>query len=69
MPPKPLIASAKTKLATLQRQTSRQVKGSNNQRKTYNKISRLHAQIACIRKDFLHKLTTYVSQDFQFNQD
>ena len=67
--PKPLIASAKTKLAPLQRQTSRQVKGSNNQRQTYNKISRLHAQIACIRKDFLHKLTTYVSLDFQFNQD
>ncbi len=45
--PKPLIASAKTKLAILQRQTSRQVKGYNNQRKTYNKISRLHVQIDC----------------------
>jgi H+/Cl- antiporter ClcA len=63
------MASGFTVLATLQSQTSRQVKCSNNQRKTYNKISRLHAQIACIRKDFLHKLTTYVSQDFQFNQD
>ena len=39
--PKPLIASAKTKLATLQRPASKQVKGSQNQRKTYNKISRL----------------------------
>ena len=57
---KPLKASAKTKLAILQHQTSRQVKGSNNQRKTYNKITRIHAQIACIRKDFLHKLTTPV---------
>jgi putative transposase len=56
--PKPL-KQAKTKLATLQRQASKQVKGSKNQRKTYNKISRLHAQIACIRKDFLHKLITY----------
>jgi putative transposase len=55
--PKPLIASAKTKLATLQRQASKQVKGSTNQRKTYNKISRVHAQIAGIPKDFLHKLT------------
>ena len=63
--PKPLIASAKTKLATLQRKASKQVKGSNNQRKTYNKISRLHAQIACIRKDFLHKLTTYLAQTFK----
>jgi putative transposase len=67
--PKPLIASAKTKLATLQRQASRQVKGSNNQRKTYNKISRVHAQIACIRQDFLHKLTTYLSLDFQAHQN
>ncbi|MEG4497174.1 transposase [Microcoleus sp. F10-C6] len=53
-----MIASAKTKLGTLQRQASQQVKGSKNQRKTYNKISRIHAQIACIRKDFLHELTT-----------
>jgi putative transposase len=44
---KPLIACAKTKLAILQGQTSRQVKGYNKGRKTYNKISRLHAQIAC----------------------
>ena len=63
--PKPLIASAKTKLAILQHQTSRQVKGSNNQRKTYNKISQIHAQIACIRKDFLHKLTTYLAKTFK----
>jgi putative transposase len=63
--PKPLIASAKTKLAILQHQTSTQVKGSNNQRKTYNKISRLHVQIACIRKNFLHKLTTYLAKTFK----
>jgi putative transposase len=63
--PKPLIASAKTKLATLQRQASKQVKGSTNQHKTYNKIRRLHAQIACIRKDFLHKLTTYLAKTFK----
>ncbi|MEG4838769.1 transposase [Microcoleus sp. B9-D4] len=63
--PKPLIASAKTKLATLQRQASKQVKGSQNQRKTYNKISRLHARIACIRLDFIHKLTTYLAKNFK----
>ncbi len=65
--PKPLIARAKTKLATLQRQTSRQVKGSNNQRQTYNKISRLHAQIACIRKDFLSQQSTVNSQPSTVN--
>jgi len=62
--PKPL-KQAKTKLATLQRQASKQVKGSKNQRKTYNKISRLHARIARIRLDFLHKLTTYLAQTFK----
>ena len=60
-----MIASAKTKLATLQRQASKQVKGSQNQRKTYNKISRLHTRIACIRLDFLHKLTTYLAKTFK----
>jgi len=36
--PKPL-KQAKTKLAILQRKASRQVKGSKNQRKTYNKMT------------------------------
>ncbi len=62
--PKPL-KQAKNKLVTLQRQASRQVKGSQNQRKTYNKISRLHARIARIRLDFLHKLTTYLAKTFK----
>ncbi|MEG3917835.1 transposase [Microcoleus sp. POL10_C6] len=60
-----MIGSAKTKLATLQRQASKQVKGSNNQRKTYNKISLIHTQIACIRQDFLHKLTIYLAKTFK----
>jgi transposase, IS605 OrfB family, central region len=62
--PKPL-KQAKTKLARLQCKASRQVKGSQNQRKTYNSISRLHARIACIRKDFLHKLTTSTAKTFK----
>lgn len=62
--PKPL-KQAKTKLATLQRQASKQVRGSQNQRKTYHKIRRLHARIARIRLDFLHKLTTYLAQTFK----
>lgn len=61
--PKPL-KRAKTKLARLQGKAHRQVKGSKNQRKTYDRIGRLHARIACIRKDFLHKLTTYLTQTF-----
>src|SRR4028119_1579560 len=62
--PKPL-KRAKTKLAILQRQASKQVNGSNNQRKTYSKISRIHSRISAHRKDFLHKLTTYLAKTFK----
>ncbi|MEG4573989.1 RNA-guided endonuclease TnpB family protein [Microcoleus sp. N3A4] len=62
--PKPL-KQAKTKLATLQRKASKQIRGSQSQRKTYHKISRLHARIARIRLDFLHKLTTYLAKTFK----
>ncbi len=49
--PKPL-KKAKTKLAQLQRKAAQQVKGSANQRKTYDKLRCLHARVANIRKDF-----------------
>lgn len=62
--PKPL-KQAKTKLAKLQRKASKQVKGSNNQRKTEDKISRIHSRISAIRSDFLHKLTTYLAKTFK----
>ncbi|MEG3954363.1 RNA-guided endonuclease TnpB family protein [Microcoleus sp. herbarium2] len=62
--PKP-IKQAKTKLATLQRQGSRQARGSNNHRKTYPRISRLHAAISYVRNDFLNKLTTYLAKSFK----
>jgi putative transposase len=62
--PKPL-KQAKTKLAILQRKASRQVKGSKNQRKTYNKISRIQSGISRIRKEFLQKLTTPTLKTFK----
>ena len=62
--PNPL-KQAKTKLAILQRKASRQIKGSANQRNTYDKIRRLYARIASVRKDFLHKLTTYLAKTFK----
>lgn len=61
--PKPL----KTKLKQLQRlskQLSRKQKGSNNREKAKTKLSRLHYKISCIRKDFLHKLTTNLVKQF-----
>lgn len=54
--PKPLKAKLK-KLKRLSKQLSRKQKGSANREKAKTKLSRLHYQIGCIRKDFLHKLT------------
>ncbi|ECE5745700.1 transposase [Salmonella enterica subsp. salamae] len=51
------------KLATLQRQLSRQVKFSNNWQKQKRKIQRLHSRIANIRRDYLHKVTTTISKN------
>ena len=62
--PKQLL-QAKAKLAQLQRKASRQLKGSANQRKTYDKVRRLHARVSNVRKDFLHKLTTYLAKTFK----
>ena len=52
------LKQAKSKLAILQSQAYKQVKGSKNQRQTYNKMTRIHSRISGIRKDFLYKLTT-----------
>ena len=41
----------------LQRKASRQAKGSKRREKTYEKLGRIDAQIANIRKDFRHKMT------------
>lgn len=48
------------KLAKLQRQLSRKVKGSNNRRKAKDKIASLHFKISNIRKDTLHKATSSI---------
>jgi len=49
------------KRTRLQRKLARQVKFSSNWKKTKAKIARLHHKIACIRTDFLHKLSTRLS--------
>lgn len=61
--PKPLKAKLK-KLKRLSKQLSRKQKGSANREKAKTKLSRLHYQIGCIRKDFLHKLTTDLVKRF-----
>ena len=61
--PKPLKAKLR-KLKRLSRALSRKQKASKNREKAKTKLSRLHYKISCIRKDFLHKLTTGLVKQF-----
>lgn len=61
--PKPLKTKLK-QLKRLSKQLSRKQKDSNNREKAKTKLSRLHYKISCIRKDFLHKLTTNLVKQF-----
>jgi putative transposase len=57
--PKALRSNLK-KLKRLSRQHSRKVKGSKNRKKAQRKLARMHARIANIRKDTLHKATSSI---------
>lgn len=52
------------RLARLNRSLHRKVKGSRNRLKAKRKIARLHARIANVRNDFLHKFTTGLVRRF-----
>jgi putative transposase len=54
------------RLAHLQRKAARQVKGSNNWRKTVGRIAALQERIANQRKDFIHKETAALSKSHAF---
>ena len=53
-----------SRLKRLSRSLSRKVKGSANRHKAKQKLAKLHARIANIRKDSLHKLTTDLTHRF-----
>ena len=53
----------KGKLAKLQRRLKNKVKFSKNWQKLQAKIAKLHHKIANCRKDFLHKISTTISQN------
>lgn len=55
--PKPLKAVLKV-LRHVNRQLARRIRGSSNWYRTKAKLGRLHARVAAIRNDTLHKLTT-----------
>lgn len=61
--PRPLKALL-PKLRMLARAVSRKVKGSNSREKARLKLARLHARIANIRKDTVHKLTSHISSNY-----
>jgi IS605 OrfB family transposase len=50
------------RLAREQRKLSRKKRGSNNWKKQKREISKLHHTIANVRQDFLHKLSTDISE-------
>ncbi|WP_003542066.1 RNA-guided endonuclease InsQ/TnpB family protein [Desulfotomaculum nigrificans] len=54
------------KLAKLQRQLSRKVKGSNNRGKAKAKVAKLHAKVANQRKDFLHKTSLSIVKRYKY---
>jgi putative transposase len=61
--PKALRSNLK-RLRRLGRAHSRKVKGTANRRKSARKLARLHARIANIRTDALHKATTAIVRKF-----
>ena len=62
--PKALSGNQKH-LKKLQKRCSRQQKGSKRREKTRKKIGSLHYRIGCIRKDAIHKATSWVAKTKQ----
>ena len=58
---RPLTQQLK-KLRRLNKELARRTKGGKNWLKTKDKLGRLHYEIACIRLDWLHKLTTQIAK-------
>ena len=54
------------RLAKLQRQFSRKKKGSKNRGKAKAKVAKCHAKIANQRRDFLHKASYHIVQNYDF---
>ena len=55
----------KAKIAKLQYLNRNKQRGSQGYKDFQRRIARLHYRLACIRKDFLDKLTTYLAKTFQ----
>jgi putative transposase len=62
--PKPLKAALR-QLRRTNRDLARRTRGSAHWQKTKKKLARLHATVAAIRTDALHKLTTTLTRSFR----
>lgn len=60
------LKKAKPRLKILQQRLSRQTKQGKNWTKTKLQIAKLHARITDSRKDFLHKFTTQMIQQYGY---
>jgi putative transposase len=60
-PPKPLARKPRL-LKRRSKQLSRKQKGSNNSKKAALRLARLHRKIKNLRRDFLHRLTTWLAR-------
>lgn len=58
------LKSALGKLRQLSRSVSRKVKGSKSREAAKLKLARFHLHVANIRKDYIHKLTTWLAKSF-----
>lgn len=58
------IKQSEKKLAKEQRKLSKMQRGSNNYENQRIKVAKLHEHIANQRKDYLHKITTYLIKEF-----
>jgi putative transposase len=56
------LAHQLKKLRRLNKELARRTKGGKNWLKTKQKLGRVHYEIACIRLDWLHKLTTEIAK-------
>lgn len=59
------LRKTEKKLKKAQRSLSRKTKGSNNRNKARLKVAKLHQKIANQRKDFLHKISNYITNENQ----
>jgi len=55
-----------SQLKRLNRQLARRQKGSKRWEKTKRKLQRLHERVANQRADYIHKMTTWIAQNYGF---